>query len=302
MTNETRPGTARRSEGLTADEIAHLRQWVGRTEQTSDRIARARVDALGATLDRREFPNEGDVLPPLWHWLFFQPTARQSELGVDGHPRRGGFLPPVPLPRRMWAGGRLHFQNARPLRVGQDVVRQSVITAVDYKEGRSGGLVFVSLRHTILDGEGEAALTEDQDIVYRGHVTSAVSGAASARAPAAPVWTREIHPDASLLFRYSALTFNGHRIHYDRAYATEAEGYPALVVHGPLIATLLLELLHTEMPDARIESFSFRAVAPLFDTAPFLVCGSPQGNQRTVSLWAQTPDGSLAMSATADLF
>ena len=282
-------------------EIAHLRQWIGRTEQTSDRIARAQVAALGATLDRPQSPGEGDALPPLWHWLFFQPTARQSELGVDGHPRRGGFLPPVSLPRRMWAGGRLQFQSAHPLRVGQDVVRQSVITSVDYKEGRSGGLVFVSLRHTMLDGEGQVALTEEQDIVYRGHPTSAVSGAASTRAPADPVWTREIHPDASLLFRYSALTFNGHRIHYDRTYATEAEGYPALVVHAPLIATLLLELLHTEMPGARIENFSFRAVAPVFDTAPFLVCGHPQGSQRTISLWAETLNGSLAMSATADL-
>lgn len=283
-------------------EIAHLRQWIGRTEQTSDRIARAQVAALGATLDRRESPNGGDVLPPLWHWLFFQPTARQSELGADGHPRRGGFLPPVSLPRRMWAGGRLQFQDARPLWVGQDVVRQSVIISVDHKEGRSGELVFVSLRHTILDGEGQVALTEEQDIVYRGHATSAVSGAASMRAPADPVWTREIRPDASLLFRYSAVTFNGHRIHYDRTYATEVEGYPGLVVHGPLIATLLLELVHTEVPGARIENFSFRAVAPLFDTAPFLVCGHPQGNQKRISLWAQTLDGSLAMSATADLF
>jgi 3-methylfumaryl-CoA hydratase len=282
-------------------DVVHLRQWVGRSEQTSDRIARAQIVALGATLDRREFPNEGDLLPPLWHWLFFQPTAKQSELGVDGHPRRGGFLPPVSLPRRMWAGGRLQFQNARPLRVGQDVVRQSVITSVDYKEGRSGKLIFVSLRHTILDGEGQVALIEEQDIVYRGHATSALSSAVSTRAPTDPVWIREVHPDASLLFRYSALTFNGHRIHYDRTYATEVEGYSGLVVHGPLIATLLLELMHTEVPGARIERFSFRAVAPLFDTAPFLVCGHPQGNQRTISLWAQTLDGRLAMSASADL-
>jgi len=283
-------------------EIAHLRQWIGRTEETFDRISRAQVAALAATLDRRDSPDEGDVLPPLWHWLFLQPTARQSELGVDGHPRRGSFLPPVSLPRRMWAGGRLQFHDARLLRVGQDVVRRSVITSVDYKEGRSGGLVFVALKHTILDGEGQVALIEEQDIVYRDDAKSAVSDTAPARAPADPVWSREIQPGASLLFRYSALTFNGHRIHYDRTYATEVEGYTGLVVHGPLIATLLLELLHTEVPGARIEKFSFRAVAPLFDTAPFLVCGRPQDNQKSISLWAQTLDGRLAMSATADLF
>jgi 3-methylfumaryl-CoA hydratase len=294
-------GKAHPRSGLTPEDVAHLRQWIGKTERTSDRISGPQVAALAATVDRQESPNEGDVLPPLWHWLFFQTAARQSELGVDGHPRRGVFLPPVSLPRRMWAGGRLQFQGARPLRVGQDIVRHSIINSVDYKEGRGGGLVFVSMRHTILDCEGETALTDEQDIVYRGHPTSVAIGGATTRAPPDPHWTREIRPDASLLFRYSALTFNGHRIHYDRTYATDVEGYPGLVVQGPLIATLLVELLHAQVPAVRIERFSFRAVAPLFDTSPFLVCGCPQDDGRTITLWAQTLDGCLAMSAAADV-
>jgi 3-methylfumaryl-CoA hydratase len=293
--------TANPPQGLTAEEVAHLRQWIGKTEQTSARISAPQVAALAATLDRPDSPDDAHVLPPLWHWLFFHAPVRQSELGVDGHPHRGVFLPPVSLPRRMWAGGRLQFRGTRPLRVGQNVIRRSVINSVDYKEGRSGGLVFVSLGHTIVDCTGEVILTEEQDIVYRGHPTSTAIGAASTRAPPESQWSREIHPDAALLFRYSALTFNGHRIHYDRSYASDVEGYPGLVVQGPLIATLIMELLHAQLPAARIENFSFRAVAPLFDTLPFLVCGYPQGNGRTITLWAQTLDGCLAMSAAADI-
>jgi 3-methylfumaryl-CoA hydratase len=289
------------AEGPTPEELAHLRQWIGKTEQTSERISAPQVAALAATLDRPDSPRDEDALPPLWHWLFFHAPVRQSDLGVDGHPRRGQFLPPISLPRRMWAGGRLQFRGTRPLQIGQDVVRHSVIKSVDYKEGRSGGLLFVSLGHTLVDGTGEVALTEEQDIVYRGHPTSAAIAGATARAPSDPQWSREIHPDASLLFRYSALTFNGHRIHYDRSYASEVEGYPGLVVQGPLIATLIMELLHAQLPAACIENFSFRAVAPLFDTLPFLVCGCPQGNGRTITLWAQTLDGCLAMSAAADV-
>jgi 3-methylfumaryl-CoA hydratase len=280
-------------------DLETLRKWIGRSEDRTDRVTAAPIAALSATLDRDDpQPRPGDALPPLWHWLYFLPLHRQSDLAPDGHASRGGFLPPVPLPRRMWAGGRLEFHQ--PLRVGQEMARTSRIVDVKYKEGRSGPLVFVLVRHEIRTAEG-LALTEEHDIVYRDH---------SEQKPAQPApqggtnfeacrWERAIHPDDVLLFRYSALTFNGHRIHYDRRYATEVEGYPGLVVHGPLIATLLLDLLRRALPQANVARFAFRAVSPLFDTQPFTVCGQPEGDGSAVRLWAKDAAGGLAMEASA---
>ena len=272
-------------------DIAYLQQWIGKTETRSDQITVTPVAALSATLDRDDPPpRPGDLLPAPWHWLYFLPLHRQSELGPDGHPERGGFLPPVPLPQRMWAGNRLEFH--RPLRVGETLTRTSRIEKVAYKEGRSGPLVFVLVRHEIANAEG-LALTEEHDIVYRGP-----SRAGDAPpAPAAAAWERTVHADDVLLFRYSALTFNPHRIHYDRRYTTQVEGYPGLVVHGPLIATLLVDLLRRNLPSAQVSRVAFRAVSPLFDTAPFSVCGQPEDG-KTVRLWAKNSAGGLAMEAT----
>ena len=267
-------------------DTVHFDKWIGRTESRSDVVTPAPVAALAATLDRDDPPRQpGDPLPPLWHWLYFLPVARQSELGLDGHTKRGGFLPPVSLPRRMWAGGRFEFHH--PLRIGDPITRHSRIVDIKQKTGRTGALVFVLVRHEISNPQG-IALTEEHDIVFRE-----AGGNAPARplAPTDPTWQREIHPDDVLLFRYSALTFNGHRIHYDRRYATEVEGYPGLVVHGPLIATLLLDLHRRSLPEAPVNRFEFRAVSPLYDTAPFIVCG------KSNHLWAQTPTGALAMEA-----
>jgi 3-methylfumaryl-CoA hydratase len=280
-----------------AIQMNQLREWIGRTELQSDQITPVPIAALAATLDRNDpFPRAGDVLPPLWHWLYFLPLHRQSEIGADGHARRGAFLPPVPLPRRMWAGSRLQFY--RPLRVGENVTRVSRIVDVSQKDGRSGSLVFVQVRHEISDSQG-VALTDEHDIVYRDLPAPGEGQIMPKQAPADHAWTQEVRGDEALLFRYSALTFNGHRIHYDRRYVTEAEGYPGLVVHGPLIATLLLELLRTYLPQALIERFSFRALKPLFDTAPFAVCGRVENDREQVSLWAKDADGGLAMEATA---
>jgi 3-methylfumaryl-CoA hydratase len=280
-------------------DINHLREWIGRIESLSDQVAPAPIAALSATLDRDDpLPRAGDPLPPLWHWLYFLPIHRQSEIGPDGHAKRGGFLPPVPLPRRMYAGGRLEFH--RPLRVGATVSRRSRIADVSYKEGRTGALVFVLVRHEISDGEG-LALADEQDLVYRESPSRAEPVAKPQAAPAGAIWTREIFPDDVLLFRYSALTFNGHRIHYDRRYVTEVEGYPGLVVHGTLIATLLLDLLRSNLPGPSVRRFSFRAVRPVFDIAPFSVCGRLEGDGRTAKLWAADAEGWLAMEATATL-
>ncbi len=280
-----------------------LLAWVGKRETRTDVIDARPVALLSATLDRDDPPpRRGDILPPLWHWLYFLPAYRQSELGPDGHARRGGFLPPVPLPRRMWAGSRIEWQ--RPLRIGDEVSRSSRIVSVDSKRGRSGELVFVVVRHELATAPG-LALAEEHDIVYRELRSPAVDRDASAPvstpAPGAVAWTRRIVPDDVLLFRYSALTFNSHRIHYDRRYVTEVEGYPGLVVHGPLLATLLVDLLRRQRPDAMLRHFEFRAVKPLFDVAPFDVCGRPEDDGYKISLWVQGADGAVAMRATATL-
>jgi len=274
-----------------------LHAWVGKSETRDDVIDARPLVLLSVTLDRDDTPpRPGDAVPPLWHWLYFLPAYRQSEVGPDGHAKRGGFLPPVPLPRRMWAGSRIEWH--RPLAVGAKATRESRIVSVTPKRGQSGELVFVVVRHEI-SVAGSLALTEEHDIVYRD---LAPVDQERRRTPATPpaAWTRRIVPDDVLLFRYSALTFNSHRIHYDRRYVTEVEGYPGLVVHGPLLATLLVDLLRRHRPDALLRRFEFRASKPLFDVAPFDVCGRAD-DDGGVSLWAQGPDAALAMSAVATL-
>lgn len=281
-----------------AIDLDHLRQWVNRSERLTEMVAAVPVTAMAATLDRDDPPAEqGTALPPLWHWMLFNPAARQSVLGPDGHPARGEFLPPVQLPRRMWAGGRLNF--VRPLRVGELATKTSRIAEISAKSGRSGELVFVTVQHEIAVGQ-EVALTEEHDIVYREAARPGPVAPPAQAAPSDAAFARTIVPDPVLLFRYSALTFNGHRIHYDRSYVTGVEGYPGLIVHGPLIATLLLDLLRRNLPAANVRSFSFRAVRPLFDIAPFAVCGRPEADGR-VALWARDHSGALAMEGSAQI-
>ncbi len=278
-------------------DIDSLRAWIGRQEIRQDQATIVPLQALSATLDHEESWACGDPIPPLWHWLYFLPLHRQSAIGPDGHALRGGFLPPVPLPRRMWAGSQFRF--LAPLRAGDALQRTSTIVDVKLKQGRSGPLVFVKVRHDI-QVQGQAVIEEFHDIVYRGLPAADEPPPQPQPAPAGAPWSRTIVPDDVLLFRYSALTFNGHRIHYDRRYVTQVEGYLGLIVHGPLVATLLLDLLRRHEPGARVQGFEFRAVNPLFDVAPFEVCGCPRADG-TVDLWAVTPDGHLAMQATATL-
>ncbi|MBL0420247.1 MaoC family dehydratase N-terminal domain-containing protein [Ramlibacter sp. AW1] len=282
-------------------ELDHLRDWIGRTETVRDAIYPTPVRALTATLDRPAGGDEpGAVLPPLWHWLYFLPMHRQSEIGADGHAKRGGFLPPVPLPRRMWAGGQFEFRA--PIRIGDRVVRTSTIDDVTVKSGRTGQLVFVKVRHELrCNDAAEPALVEFHDIVYREAQAPDDVPPPPQAAPADAPWRRRVEADDVLLFRYSALTFNGHRIHYDRRYVTEVEGYPGLIVHGPLIATLLMDLLRREMPEAEVASFRFKAVRPVFDLHAFHVNGQPAADGRSVRLFASDHEGWLAMDATAVL-
>lgn len=280
-------------------DLARLRQWIGRTEVVSDVIAPGPAAMLAATLDRDDGePRPGDALPALWHWLYFLDRTPRRALGDDGHARRGVFLPPVALPRRMWAGGRLTF--ARPLLIGEAVTRTSTVVDLAHKDGRSGPLVFVTVRHEIAGTDGIVAVTEEHDIVYRGRPDPAAAPPVPPAAPADAEWSMAVVPDAVLLFRYSALTFNGHRIHYDRPFCTEHEGYPGLVVHGPLLATLLLDLFGRAVPGARVTGFSFRAVAPVFDTAAFAVEGRPDSGGDAADLWVRGADGGLCMAARVE--
>jgi len=288
---------------IDADTLAHLQSWQGKRETAQDTVTATPLSALAATLDWGNPPAFADIaVPPLWHWLYFLPHAPACALGVDGHPQRGGFLPPVPLPRRMWAGGRLRWQHNNPLRVGQPVERLSIIRSVTHKAGRSGDLLFVLVEHCLSNANGWV-LTEEHDIVYRPMQTSDALHVPGQLPPLAgqAKWLRTIIPDAVLLFRYSALTFNAHRIHYDRKYVTEVEGYPGLVVHGPLIATFLLNLIRQHKSDAVVTDFEFKAVRPMFDLHAFGIYGKLQDDGKTIDLWAQDHDGWLTMQATAHI-
>ena len=277
---------------------ANYADWIGRQEVIDDDLCLAPALAAAATLDDPSTRFAlGSALPPLWQWFYFLPSVQQTKLGVDGHPQRGGFMPPIPYPRRMFAGARMRFH--RPLLIGQPARREAVIRDVRLKSGRSGTLAFVSVHYRFFQA-GQLCIEEEQDIVYRepGPAVDCPRVLAWPQLPSG-AWARVVRPDAKLLFRFSALTFNAHRIHYDRPYAIEEEGYPGLVVHGPLTAVLLMELVrqHVQRP---VQTFSFRGLAPLFDLAPFrVVCSFADAG--LLSLEAQGPDGTTAMNASAEL-
>lgn len=279
------------SEGYTA--------WVGREESRTEHLNANTVIAMAATLDWEQAPAEGDALPPGWQWLFFNGAARRSKLGTDGHPQRGGFLPPIELPRRMWAGSRVRYVGDLP--IGAQAHRHSRILKIENKIGKRGSLWFVTVQHTI-SWQQQDCIVEEQDIVYREATPTAPTVSAEIAKPArheeVAQWGREMQPDTTLLFRYSALTFNGHRIHYDQTYARQEEGYPDLVVHGPLTATLLQQLAVEQSAGRRLASFDFRGVSPLFVSRSFQVEGR-EAEGGGVDLWARGPNGELAMSAKA---
>ncbi len=273
-----------------------LRSWEGREETREDVITLAPVQMLAATLDRDPAAfTEGDLLPPLYHWLLFPSLTRTADLARDGHARLGEFMPPVPFPRRMFAGARVDYRGE--LQIGQRVERVARIAAVRYKEGRSGPLVFVTVTYELSDADG-LKLVEEQDIAYRP-ATAAKSGAPKGEAhPPQADFSREIVPDEALLFRFSALTFNAHRIHYDLPY-TQGEGYPAIVVHGPLTAVLLADLVTHETGQAALEQFSFRAKSAFFLGERMTLLGRREGS--SIELTAMSEKGVAGMAASATL-
>ncbi len=279
-----------------ADDYA---QWIGRTETVIDEISPATAAAAAATFDEQPgHYDEQAMLPLLWHWFYFLTKASQSKLASDGHPQRDAdsFLPPFRHSRRMFAGARLNWH--RPLIIGQPARREGEIRNIVKKSGRSGDLAFITVRYGVFQ-ENVLCIEEEQDIVYR-EPGPAIPAPGTAVLPSVPeaAWSREVLPDSRLLFRFSALTFNAHRIHYDRPYALEQEGYPGLVVHGPLTAILLLRLVR-DNSDQRVNSYQFRGQAPLFDLAPFRLVGIPASGR--VDLEAHGPDGRTAMTAVAEL-
>jgi 3-methylfumaryl-CoA hydratase len=277
-------------------EDARLREWIGRSESARDVIHAERARALQAALDHEDpLLRDGDALPPLWHWLYFWTIVPRSGLGRDGHPALGGFLPPVGAARRMWAGSRVHWPGR--LLLGEEARRTSSILDVVVKTGRSGRLVFVTVRHEITGSAG-LAIVDEHDIVYREDVGAGTPARAGEPAPPGATYSRQMEADTTMLFRYSALTFNGHRIHYDRDYAMRVEGYSGLVVHGPLLATLMVDLAVRSRLDRQIAEFEFRGHRPVIDTDPFTVCGTPSGDA-ALDLWVADHQGVLAMKGKA---
>jgi 3-methylfumaryl-CoA hydratase len=266
-----------------------LSAWIGREEIRRELIAREPFLRLDALLDRAPDPDAAS-LPPLGHWLLFLPDAPQAEIGPDGHPARGGFYPPIPLPMRMWAGSRLVFEA--PIPFGALAVRTARIRDIRQKDGRTGPLAFVTVDSEV-SVDGRVCVREQQDVVFRDRSGQGAPAPAGERR--ASEASRSIEPTAALLFRFSALTFNAHRIHYDRDYAMQVEGYPGLVVHGPLLATLLMDHYRRQRPGVAIRTFTFRAQRPVHDLAPFTV--NMRSEPGGASLWAADTDGYVAMDA-----
>ncbi|MDS1142550.1 MaoC family dehydratase N-terminal domain-containing protein [Pusillimonas sp. SM2304] len=262
--------------------------WIGRSERCDDNLDIGHIQKIALSLDAPA-PEHGDPLPLLWQWGLFIKGLPYSELGADGHPKRGGFLPPADDRNRMWAGGRLTF--LQPLRAGIKGHKTSTIVGVKEKEGRTGKLLFVTVKHEYVQ-DGTLCITEEQDIVYREPSPPKLEG--SIPTPSAQ-WSETVDPSPVMLFRYSAVTFNGHRIHYDEPYATQAEGYPGLVVHGPMIATLMCRAFTRAHPGKTAASLSYRGLRPLISPKPFNVQGvlSEAG---VAQLWAEQ-DGTLAHQA-----
>lgn len=277
-------------------DLDFLRAWIGRETVAEDTLAVRHARLMAATLGLPQADLvAGSPLPPLWHWLYFLEGLPPSDLGRDGHPARGGFLPPVPLENRMWAGGQLTF-NA-PLALGAIVRKRSVVRSVEHKRGRSGELVFVTVRHELLHGDA-VAITEDHDIVYKQPTPPGSSRPSGSNAPAmpTPTHTEPFVATSTMLFRYSALTFNGHRIHYDQDYCREVEGYANLVVHGPLQATLLAGLA-ARLGARPLKTFRYRGLRPNLLGTPLTVNAAPSGEE--LILWTALPDGATSMQAEA---
>ena len=270
-------------------DIEHLQSWIGKREMTVDSMTPELLERFTATVHGHT--ELGSHTPHGIHWCLAQPAVTHEELGIDGHPAKGGFLPPVPLPRRMWASSSMKFHGE--FRIDEPIEKTSTIADVQLKQSKSSGaLIFLTLDHSYRQN-GTTLLEDRQSIVYRQPSAYKQSDPEES---IASKYIKTVLPDSRLLFRYSAVTFNGHRIHYDHDYTTQQEGYPGLVVHGPLMATLLMNLAQSQRPDQPLRAFAFRGVAPAFvDQALQLMVLDNDAR----SLEIRNPVGALVMSASA---
>lgn len=275
---------------MTGDQFS---EWIGKEKTSSTLIIADTANLMNATLNRSALFKDGDDLPHLWHWLYFHEVVRRDNLGLEGHEKLGEFLPPVDLPRRMWAAGKLQFRRA--LKIGETAQKRSRIHSITHKEGRSGKLCFVIVEHEISQ-HGESCILEEQTLVYREAPKAGQQNPAPAQAPANASFSETITPDPIFLFRYSALTFNSHRIHYDADYCRQEEGYPDLVVHGPLNATLLLDLFVRQFPDDPPVAYEYRGVSPVLLPDTYTLNGRREGNHGQG--WIASYEGGLAMNAS----
>ena len=278
---------------------ADMKDWLSRTATASDVITAFPLNALAATLDRDDpKATAGFPVPPLWHWMYFLPIFRSADTRADGHGRGGEFMPPIDMPRRVWAGSRFVWNADNPLKVGDPAKRISRIGSITPKRGKSGDMVFVKVIHEFHNDKG-LCITNEHNAAFLGPAEPGKGPAPGTRVESSTKWHRTLTPDAVFLFRYSALTFNSHRIHFDWPYATRTEGYPTLLVHGPVQAILLADLMERNAPGAVIESLEFRAVRNAYVDRPLHLRGNPEGN--TVNLWAADDEGMVTMSAIAQL-
>lgn len=269
--------------------------YIGKSESQDGLVQPFAADYFTATLDRGDAPfRAGDALPPGWHYFYFHEVVPLAATGRDGHRATGHFMPPIPLPRRMWAGSKMTFES--PIRIGEKVKKVITISDVAPKEGKSGKLCFVTTTEDVFGEDGRLTTREERTQVYREEADPNAPPPAPRPAPAEAKWSRTVHPTPVLLFRYSALTMNSHRIHYDIDYCRDVEGYAGLLVHGPLTMTMMLDLFRREMPDATMKTLDLRAVSPVYDTMDFTVHGALSGDNACM-LWAMTGDGALAMTA-----
>jgi 3-methylfumaryl-CoA hydratase len=286
---------------MTAIDVAALRRHIGTRIADEDIATEAPLKAIVATFDRQEeAPRQGEPIPPGWHIGYFLSMAPTRVLAADGLPAGTGVLPKLPLPRRMYAGTRITFHA--PILVGDRLRREIELTDLQVREGGTGTLVITTQTRRISTPRG-LAVTEEYDTVFREAVEPGAKSGIPRRdeVPADLPWRRTITPDPVALFRFSAITFNPHRIHYDRAYATEVEGYPGLVVHGPFTQACLIDFARDSNPGRSMRTFAMRAKAPLFEGKPFDLVGRPTEAGRACEVWAVAPGGTVAMQASATL-
>ena len=269
--------------------------WIGKSETELGVASAYAADYFALTLDGDDPPfKAGDALPPAWHYFYFHELVALAATGEDGHRAKGNFMPPLPFPRRMWAGSKMTFES--PIRIGENIRKVITIADITMKKGQSGEMCFVTTTEEVFGEDDRLTTREVRTQVYRPAADPNAPLPPGRSAPENAAWSRSIHPSSVLLFRYSALTMNSHRIHYDKDYVRDVEGYPGLLVHGPLTMTLMLDLFRRENPDAKMKTLDLRAISPIYDTTDFSVCGAP-GEDGNCNLWAVTADGALAMSA-----